>query len=103
MAPLLVAAVILGAVAQGSKICVESILQAHVADHVRGRAFSFYNALFNTAFFAAAAVAALVLPDSGKSYPVLAFIAAGYALIAVGYAVFSRGGTEPTTTRDTSS
>ncbi|WP_116040410.1 MFS transporter [Amycolatopsis palatopharyngis] len=94
MAPLLVAAVLLGAVAQGSRICVESILQAHIADHVRGRVFSFYDALFNATFVAAAAAAALTLPDSGKSYPVLAFIAAGYALTAAGYALASRRQTE---------
>ncbi|WP_143271422.1 MULTISPECIES: MFS transporter [Pseudonocardiaceae] len=90
MAPLLVAAVVLGVVAQGSRICVESIQQARIADRFRGRVFSFYDAVFNATFVAAAAVAALVLPDSGKSYPVLAVIAGGYALIAVWYAVASR-------------
>ncbi|MPZ83203.1 MAG: hypothetical protein GEV28_23540 [Actinophytocola sp.] len=90
MAPLLVAAVLLGAVAQGSRICVESILQARIADHFRGRVFSFYDALFNAAFVTAAVLAAVALPDTGKSYPVLAAIAVGYALAAAGYAVASR-------------
>ncbi|MFI5593913.1 MFS transporter [Amycolatopsis sp. NPDC051758] len=90
MAPLLVAAVVLGAVAQGSRICVESILQAQIADSFRGRVFAFYDALFNATFVAAAAVAALVLPDSGKSYPVLGVIAAGYAVTAAGYALAGR-------------
>lgn len=90
MAPLLVAAVFLGAVAQGSRICVDAIVQARIPDHFRGRVFSFYDAVFNATFVAAAAVAALVLPDSGKSYPMLAVIAAGYALTAVGYAMASR-------------
>lgn len=90
MAPLLVAAVVLGMVAQGSRICVESILQAQIPDQFRGRVFSFYDALFNATFVAAAGTAALVLPDSGKSYPVLAVIAAGYVLTAAGYAIASR-------------
>jgi MFS family permease len=90
MAPLLVAAVILGMVAQGSRICVEAILQAQIPDRFRGRVFSFYDALFNATFVAAAGIAALALPDSGKSYPVLAVIAVGYALAAAGYAMASR-------------
>ncbi|WP_090015577.1 MFS transporter [Lentzea albidocapillata] len=90
MAPLLVAAVLLGAVAQGSRICVESILQAQIPDRFRGRVFSFYDALFNATFVGAAGIAAFALPDTGKSYPVLAVIAVGYALAAAGYAVASR-------------
>jgi hypothetical protein len=90
MAPLLVAAELLGAVAQGSRICVESILQAQIGDEFRGRVFSFYDALFNATFVAAAVLAAVALPDTGKSYPMLAVIAVGYALTATGYAVGSR-------------
>lgn len=52
--------------------------------------FAFHDALFNASLVTAAAVAALTLPDSGKSYPVLAVIAAGYALAAAGYAMASR-------------
>jgi MFS family permease len=90
MAPLLVAAVLLGVVAQGTQICVQSILQEHIGDEFRGRAFSFYDTLFNATFVAAAAVAAVALPDTGKSYPILTFIACGYAAVAIGYAVASR-------------
>lgn len=90
MAPLLVAAVLLGAVAQGTQICVESILQEHITDDFRGRVFSFYDTLFNATFVAAAVVAALALPDSGKSYPMLTVIAVGYAAVAIGYAIASR-------------
>jgi hypothetical protein len=52
--------------------------------------FSLYDVLFNVAFVAAAAVAALALPADGKSYAVLAVIAAGYALTAIFYARVSR-------------
>ena len=90
MAPLLAAAVVLGVVAQGAKICVEATVQREVADELRGRVFSLYDTLFQVTFVAAAVFAALTLPDTGKSYPVLAFVAAGYAAAAAGYAWATR-------------
>ena len=42
------------------------------------------------AFVAAAAVAAVVLPDDGKSYVVLGVVASGYLLTGVGYALATR-------------
>jgi predicted MFS family arabinose efflux permease len=48
--------------------------------------FSLYDVIFNVAFVAAAAVGAVVLPDTGKSYAVLGAIAVGYALTALWYA-----------------
>jgi len=80
-----VAALLLGVVAQGSKICVDTIVQRRVDDAFRGRVFSFYDIVFNVSFVAAAVFAALTLPPSGKSYVVLLFIAAGYALTALLY------------------
>jgi MFS family permease len=91
MAPMLVAAAVLGVVAQGAKICVEATVQREVADELRGRVFSLYDTLFHACFVAAALVAALTLPDTGKSYPVLVFVAAGYVTAAVGYAWATRG------------
>jgi MFS family permease len=85
MQTLLPAAVILAFVAQAAKISVDTIVQETVEDEYRGRVFSFYDTLFNVTFVAAALVAAFVLPDTGKSYAVVAFIAAGYALTALGY------------------
>ncbi|CAA9343742.1 MAG: hypothetical protein AVDCRST_MAG72-994 [uncultured Nocardioidaceae bacterium] len=87
---LLVAAFFLGLASQGVKICVDTLLQADVDDAFRGRVFALYDVIFNVAFVAAAAVGAIVLPDSGKSYPVLAAIALGYALTAVGYGLVTR-------------
>ena len=93
---LLVAAFFLGLASQGIKICVDTLVQAGVDDAFRGRVFSLYDVIFNVAFVAAAAVGAVVLPPSGKSYPVLGAIAAGYALTAVGYALLTRrGGQHP--------
>jgi MFS family permease len=81
----LVAAFVLGVVAQGVKICVDSEVQQSVEDAFRGRVFSFYDVAFNVAFVGAAAFGALALPSSGKSYPVLGIVAAGYALTGLTY------------------
>jgi MFS family permease len=90
MPTLVPAALVLGFVAQGSKICVDTIVQESIEDDYRGRVFSFYDTLFNVTFVAAAVVGAAVLPASGKSYPVLGFIAAGYAATALLYGTTSR-------------
>ena len=87
---LLVAAFFLGLASQGIKICVDTLVQTHVEDAYRGRVFSLYDVIFNVAFVAAAAVAAVVLPTSGKSYVVLAAVAVGYLLTAAGYARVTR-------------
>jgi MFS family permease len=89
-APLLVVAFVLGMVGQGARICVEVTVQRQMADDLRGRVFSLYDAVFQVSFVAAAAVAALALPDTGKSYPVLGFVAAAYAAAAAGYAWLTR-------------
>ena len=86
----LVAAFVLGLASQGIKIVVDTLVQTHVDDAFRGRVFSLYDVLFNVAFVAAAAVAAAVLPPTGKSYPVLGAIAVGYAVVAVWYALVTR-------------
>jgi len=75
-------AFVLGIVSQGAKICVDTIVQESIDDAYRGRVFSFYDVLFNVSFVSAGAFAALALPPSGKSYPVLGVVAAGYALTA---------------------
>jgi len=52
---------------QGAKIAVDTIVQTDTADAYRGRAFSIYDVLFNTAECLAAGVAVLVLPWGGWS------------------------------------
>lgn len=81
----LAAAVILGIAAQGSKICVDAIVQDSVDDEYRGRVFSFYDVVFNLAFVTAAAAAALVVPVNGYSRLVYTLIATLYLLAALGY------------------
>ena len=80
---LLVGAFVLGVAAQGSKICVDTIVQKSVDDAYRGRVFSFYDVIFNIAFVSAAAFGAVALPADGNSPPVFAVVAVGYAVTAV--------------------
>jgi MFS family permease len=89
---LLVTAFFLGLASQGIKIVVDTLVQTHVDDAFRGRVFSLYDVIFNVAFVAAAAVAAIVLPDTGKSYVVIAAVAVGYTTTALWYARVSRTG-----------
>ena len=93
----LVAAAFLGFAAQASKICVDTLLQESVEDDFRGRVFSFYDTAFNASFVSAAGLAAVLLPDDGKSYLVIGVVAGGYALTAVVYGVTSarRAASEP--------
>ncbi|MFC8532848.1 MFS transporter [Streptomyces sp. NPDC057249] len=91
-APMLVAAFVLGLVTQGAKIATDTVVQTAVDDAYRGRAFSFYDVLFNVAFVAAAAVAALMLPPDGRSAVLVIGVAALYASSALCLAHWSRGG-----------
>ncbi|MFE9850966.1 MFS transporter [Streptomyces sp. NPDC005576] len=86
LAPMMVAAFVLGVATQGSKIATDTVVQTSVADAYRGGVFSLYDVLFNVAFVSAAAVSALVLPADGRSVPVVAGVAVLYA--AVGVAMF---------------
>lgn len=80
-----VGAFLLGVASQGIKICVDTIVQEEVDDAYRGRVFSIYDVIFNGAFVVAAAIAALALPDDGRSYPLLIAVAVAYGAAAVGY------------------
>ena len=88
--PLLVAAFLLGLTAQVIKICVDTLVQAHVDDDVKGRAFVLYDMVFNVALVLAATISALVLPTDGRSIPVLAVLAVCYLLTGVVFAALSR-------------
>jgi MFS family permease len=93
---LLAGAFVVGVAAQGSKICVDTIVQESIDDAYRGRVFSFYDVLFNVSFVSAAAFGALALPADGNSPGVFAVVAGGYALTAL---VFGRASRIPATTR----
>ncbi|WP_232246542.1 MFS transporter [Kitasatospora mediocidica] len=83
--PAMVAALLLGVVTQGTKICADTIVQNAVEDDYRGRVFALYDVLFNVAFVAAAGVSALVLPLNGRSVGLVVGVALLYALSAVLY------------------
>jgi MFS family permease len=87
---ILVAGFLTGFCAQGVKISVDTLVQTGVDDVYRGRVFSLYDMIFNVGQVSAAALGALILPDSGKSYPVLAFVVLGFVLTAAFYARFSK-------------
>jgi hypothetical protein len=91
--PAIVAAVLtLGFVAQGIKICVDTTLQEAVDDDFRGRVFSAYDTLFNVTFVVALLAGALLLPESGVSWPLLLVIGAGYLITAAAFAHWARSG-----------
>ncbi len=82
----LVAAFGLGVAAQGSKICVDAIVQADIHDAFLGRVMSLYDMVFNLAFALAAGLCAAVLPSSGYVPWLYAMVALIYAATAVAYA-----------------
>jgi predicted MFS family arabinose efflux permease len=47
--------------------------------------FSLYDMIFNVGQVSAAALGAVILPDDGKSYPVLFFVVLGFFLTALAY------------------
>jgi hypothetical protein len=87
---IVLASLVLGFVAQGVKICVDTTLQEWVEDDFRGRVFSVYDTLFNVTFVVALLVGAFALPASGISYPLLTAVGTTYLLAAVGYARVTR-------------
>src|SRR5262249_31657818 len=86
----LVLSLALGLVAQGVAICSVTIIQQRMKDDYRGRVFALYDMLFNVPFVLGALVAAQIIPDSGKSYLLIAVAAAGYLLAAAVCGAVSR-------------
>ncbi|WP_354641559.1 MFS transporter [Kitasatospora camelliae] len=81
----LAAALLLGLVTQGTKICADTLVQTSVEDEYRGRVFAVYDVLFNVSFVAAAGVTALVLPLDGRSTGIVVGVSVVYALGALLY------------------
>jgi hypothetical protein len=82
---LIVASVPIGFAAQASKICVDTIVQEQIDDAYRGRAFALYDLLFNVAYVAAAALAAVTLPATGRSAVMVLVAGIGYIVCALVY------------------
>lgn len=74
------------------KLCVDSAIQAEVADESRGRVFALYDTLFNLTQVAAVAAAATVTPLNGRSPLLLLVATAIYLLGAAGYLTIARRG-----------
>ncbi|GAA1397756.1 MFS transporter [Luteococcus peritonei] len=97
---LVVASFLVGWFAQSVKICVDTVVQAHVDEDVKGRVFVIYDGIFNAAIVLAAVLGMVLLPEDGASHLVLAGIGVSYALTAalfwlasrpMGSATFNRG------------
>lgn len=88
--PLLVAGFLLGITAQSIKLCVDTLVQAHVDDEYKGRVFVIYDMIFNVALVVAAGIGAVILPADGVSVPIIVGLAIAYALLGVWFAVATR-------------
>ena len=76
--------------AQSIKICVDTLVQAHVDDEFKGRVFVIYDVIFNVALVLAAVIGAVILPTNGRSVLILVLMAVGYLLVAALFAFASR-------------
>jgi hypothetical protein len=79
------AAAMLGFVAQGVKICVDTLIAQRVLDDFRGRVFSLYDTLFNLLFVTAAVLTAMILPETGHSVAAVIMIGLAYSTTGVVY------------------
>lgn len=98
VATVVTAAALLGLAAQGAKIAVDTIVQRDAEDAYRGRAFAFYDVLYNAAFVGAAALAAFLVPDEGWSPTLFVALSVGY--LAVGILFGVRGARVAVLTRE---
>jgi hypothetical protein len=70
---------------QGVAISATTILQEEVDDAYRGRAFAFYDMMYNVTYALGAVIFASFMPSDGRSALIIGLVAAGYAIVAVGY------------------
>ena len=90
---ILIGAGLLGLAAQSAKIAVDTIVQRDTHDDYRGRAFAFYDVLYNAAFVGAAVLAAFAVPDDGWSRGLFILLALAY--LAVAALMWLRGARDP--------
>ncbi|MCC2593673.1 MFS transporter [Tessaracoccus sp. OS52] len=82
---LFVVSFFIGLAAQSFKICVDTLVQAHIDEEFKGRVFVFYDVLFNLAFVLAAVLAALVLPPQGLSAVAFVLMAVAWVVLGIGF------------------
>ena len=87
---LFVASFFIGLGVQSFKICIDTVVQAHVGERFKGRVFTFYDVGFNFAFVLAAVIAALTLPDTGISVAGFGIMALAYVVLAAAFALVAR-------------
>jgi MFS family permease len=85
----------LGLAGQATAICVTTVLQEELPDDYRGRAFSYYDMMFNITFAAGVLICVPFMPTNGRSAGLMAFVAIGYAVTAGGYWLLSRQSAGP--------
>jgi MFS family permease len=84
---LVVAVFFINLASQGTKIVVDTALQHECADEYRGRVFSVNDTAYNVFFVVGLFIAALTLPENGKSATALVVVSAGYVALTVWYSV----------------
>jgi MFS family permease len=85
----------LGLAGQGVAICATTILQQQADDAYRGRMFAFYDMTFNVTYAGGAALSVLFMSASGHSPVLVAIVAIGFAVTAVGYWLAAGRAQEP--------
>ncbi len=81
---------VLGLAVQTVKIATDTVVQAQVAEHYKGRVFTLYDMAYNGGLVLAGVLAGLVLPAAGISPAVFLALTLGYVVAAAGFAWFSR-------------
>jgi MFS family permease len=76
--------------AHATKIVTDTTIQLEMEDDYRGRVFSVNDTGFNLSYVLGLLLAALALPESGVSVPVMLATGAGYGLLALGFALANR-------------
>jgi MFS family permease len=79
---LLIAAFSVAGVGQSVKVTCDALVQGSIADEFRGRIFSVYDVLVNTAIVSGAGLAALIVPISGRSVLLPLVVVVAYLLMA---------------------
>ncbi|WAC57702.1 MFS transporter [Gordonia sp. SL306] len=78
---LCISAFVLGLIGQVAKLCGDVAMQVDIGDAVRGQVFSVQDAVFNIAYVGAVTLAAVAIPDDGKSVALVIF---GTVLYVIG-------------------
>jgi MFS family permease len=80
---LAIAAFVTALFGQSLKVTNDALVQSKIDDIYRGRVFSVYDVVVNSAIVSGAIIAALLLPDTGDSYLVPLIVASIYLLAGI--------------------